>query len=118
MAQWKWELRPVMTRIPEGLRRRLEKAAANSGRSMNSEMIYRLQQSFEVQDLDARLREQNLDMAAMVMRHGLQQRAQRGEIPQSEVPTFEEIRRQLAEQQPTTTVQHFDLPKQKQRGQS
>jgi hypothetical protein len=40
------ELRPVMTRIPETLRRRLERAAARNNRSMNTEIIHRLEESF------------------------------------------------------------------------
>jgi hypothetical protein len=40
------ELRPVMTRLPEKLRRRLEKAASANQRSMNAEIIYRLEESF------------------------------------------------------------------------
>ena len=44
------ELRPVMTRIPEGLRRRLEREAEQNRRSMNAEIIHRLTQSFVRQD--------------------------------------------------------------------
>jgi len=44
------ELRPVMTRIPEGLRRKLEREAEQNRRSMNAEIIHRLTQSFERQD--------------------------------------------------------------------
>jgi hypothetical protein len=44
------ELRPVMTRIPEGLRRRLEREAEQNRRSMNAEIIHRLEQSFQRQD--------------------------------------------------------------------
>src|SRR5215831_5826650 len=42
------ELRPVMTRIPERLRRRLEREAERVGRLMNAEIIHRLEQSFIV----------------------------------------------------------------------
>ena len=45
------DLRPVMTRIPEGLRRRLAKEAARSDRSMNAEIIHRLEQSFSAPDI-------------------------------------------------------------------
>lgn len=46
--QYKYaELRPVTTRLPEALRQRLEKKAAQNGRSMNGEIIHRLQLSFE-----------------------------------------------------------------------
>jgi hypothetical protein len=41
------ELRPLMTRLPEGLRSRLEREAARNDRSMNSEIIERLQRTFE-----------------------------------------------------------------------
>jgi Arc-like DNA binding domain len=47
------ELRPVMTRIPEGLRRRLEREAKWHRRSMNAEIIDRLQKSFDAPDLTA-----------------------------------------------------------------
>ena len=44
------ELRAVMTRIPEGLRRRLEREAKWYRRSMNAEIIHRLQESFDLPD--------------------------------------------------------------------
>jgi len=50
MAQKGSELRPVMTRIPEKLRQRLEREAKFRGRSMNMEIITRLQQSFDIPD--------------------------------------------------------------------
>jgi Arc-like DNA binding domain len=46
MARKTQELRPVMTRIPETLRRRLERAAMRNNRSMNTEIIHRLEGSF------------------------------------------------------------------------
>jgi hypothetical protein len=46
MARKAQELRPVMVRLPEKLRRRLERAAFLSGRSMNSEIIYLLEHTF------------------------------------------------------------------------
>jgi len=42
------ELRPVMTRIPEGLRRRLEREARWHRTSMNAEIVKRLQGSFDI----------------------------------------------------------------------
>lgn len=51
MARKDLELRPVMTRIPEGLRRRLEHEAKRRGRSMNAEIINRLQASFDIPDI-------------------------------------------------------------------
>jgi hypothetical protein len=36
-----------MTRIPEGLRRQLERAAKRSDRSMNAELIHKIVQAFE-----------------------------------------------------------------------
>jgi hypothetical protein len=39
-----------MTRLPEALCRRLEREAAREGRSMNAEIIHRLQQSFQAPD--------------------------------------------------------------------
>src|SRR5262245_2203072 len=50
MAAKDQELRPVMTRIPEGLRRRLEREARFRGRSMNAEIVKRLQESFDIPD--------------------------------------------------------------------
>ena len=50
MAKKDLELRPVMTRIPEGLRRRLEREAKWHRRSMNAEIIHRLQESFDLPD--------------------------------------------------------------------
>jgi plasmid stability protein len=44
------ELRPVMTRLPERLRSRLEREAARNDRSMNAEIIHRLEQSFVPQE--------------------------------------------------------------------
>jgi len=44
------ELRPVMTRIPEGLRRRLEREAKWHRTSMNAEIVKRLQESFDIPD--------------------------------------------------------------------
>ena len=46
------QLRPVMTRIPEGLRRRLEREAELNRRSMNAEIISRLESSFRRQETD------------------------------------------------------------------
>jgi predicted DNA-binding protein len=39
-------------RYPEALRRRLERAAKNSGRSMNTEIVERLEESFEREDFE------------------------------------------------------------------
>jgi hypothetical protein len=50
MAPKDEELRPVMTRIPEKLRRRLEREAKWHRRSMNAEIVNRLQQSFDIPD--------------------------------------------------------------------
>ena len=48
MARKNQELRPVMTRIPERLRGRLEREANSRGRSMNAEIVKRLQESFDI----------------------------------------------------------------------
>jgi hypothetical protein len=50
MAPKDEELRPVMTRIPERLRRRLEREAKFRRRSMNMEIVTRLQESFDTPD--------------------------------------------------------------------
>jgi Arc-like DNA binding domain len=50
MAQKGPDLRPVMTRIPERLRQRLEREAKFRRRSMNMEIVSRLQESFDIPD--------------------------------------------------------------------
>ena len=50
MVRKSQELRPLMARIPEGLRRKLEREAEQNRRSMNAELIHRLTQSFVHQD--------------------------------------------------------------------
>lgn len=50
MARKPAELRPIMTRLPEALRHQLEKTAAENGRSMNAEIIHRLERSFAKDD--------------------------------------------------------------------
>ena len=50
MVRKSQELRPVMTRIPEGLRRRLERDAEQNRRSMNAEIVARLEASFRRED--------------------------------------------------------------------
>ena len=58
MAPKEQELRPVMTRLPEKLRARLERAALKAKRSMNAEIIHRLQESFRAdEDLSERIKE-------------------------------------------------------------
>jgi Arc-like DNA binding domain len=39
-------------RYPEALRRRLERAGKNNGRSLNSEIVHRLEQSFRREDFE------------------------------------------------------------------
>jgi len=43
----KIELRPVMVRLPESLRRQLERIARENGRSMNAEIIQLLQRAIK-----------------------------------------------------------------------
>jgi Arc-like DNA binding domain len=57
MVRKSQELRPVMTRIPEGLRSKLAREARKNGRSMNAEIIYRLEQSFEHGDIIKTIKE-------------------------------------------------------------
>jgi hypothetical protein len=70
MARKDLELRPVMTRIPEGLRRRLEREAERNRRSMNSEIIHRLEQSFLLPE-QAEAIAQMVHTAAEASFHGL-----------------------------------------------
>jgi Arc-like DNA binding domain len=58
MAQKGSELRPVMTRIPEKLRQRLEREAKFRGRSMNMEIVTRLQESFDIPDMAQEIAEE------------------------------------------------------------
>jgi len=45
MARKSQELHPTMVRLPENLRRELEQLAAFYGRSLNNEIIYRLERT-------------------------------------------------------------------------
>jgi hypothetical protein len=51
-------LRPVMTRIPESLRRRLAREGKKNRHSMNAEIIWRLEQSFSAEDIRAIVRQE------------------------------------------------------------
>jgi hypothetical protein len=53
------ELRPVMVRLPEKLRRNLEQLAHFYSRSMNAEIIYRLERSI-AEDRERRQRKRGL----------------------------------------------------------
>ena len=57
MVRKSQELRPVMTRIPEGLRSKLAREGKKNGRSMNAEIVYRLEQSFEQGDIIKAIKE-------------------------------------------------------------
>jgi hypothetical protein len=50
VARKETKLRPVMVRLPEGLRGRLARKAERNARSMNGEIIHRLEGSFERED--------------------------------------------------------------------
>ena len=84
MARKAQRLTGVMVRLPEKLRRWMERAAAENGRSMNSEIIYRLERSVatepELERVMARLEEQMKKRQAELLRE-LQQikRAENGE---------------------------------------
>jgi hypothetical protein len=65
-----------MTRLPEGLRRQLERDAARNVRSMNAEIIHRLEQSYRRQDQEkqtAKLIEQTVQHMASEMIAQLQE---------------------------------------------
>ncbi len=47
-------------RLPEGMRQQIKEAAKESGRSMNAEIVYRLEQSFLWQDKGDYLRNEQL----------------------------------------------------------
>jgi DNA-binding transcriptional MocR family regulator len=84
MARKAQQLTGVMVRLPEKLRRWMQRAAAENGRSMNSEIIYRLERSIatepELERVMARLEEQMKKRQAELLRE-LQQikRAGNGE---------------------------------------
>ena len=55
MAKKPTEIVPIQVRVREGLRRQLETAARKQGRSLNSEIVSRLQSSFSKDDREALL---------------------------------------------------------------
>jgi len=57
-----------MTRIPEGLRRRLDREARRNDRSMNSEIIQRLERSFTNEDAAATIKHLNEMLDAFTRR--------------------------------------------------
>ena len=57
MVRKSQELRPVMTRIPEGLRSKLAREGRKKRRSMNAEIVYRLEQSFVLEDIFKAIKE-------------------------------------------------------------
>ena len=73
------ELRPVMTRIPETLRRRLEREAELNRQSMNAEMIARLESSFRRQDmaLDMKKYQEALDAFGIKVIEEIRERQER-----------------------------------------
>lgn len=68
MVRKSQELRPLMTRIPEGLRRKLEREAEQNCRSMNAEIIHRLTQSF--------VRQETTDLIDATVKRTLEAQAQ------------------------------------------
>lgn len=46
------DIQKTALRLPRGLHEAIHKAAKESGRTMNAEIVYRLQQSFEHEDDD------------------------------------------------------------------
>jgi Arc-like DNA binding domain len=68
MVRKSQELRPLMTRIPEGLRRKLEREAEQNRRSMNAEIIHRLTQSF--------VRQETTDLIDATVKRTLEAQAQ------------------------------------------
>jgi len=50
MSRKPTDLRSISTRLPEGLRRRLERSAQANDRSMNAEIIHRLTESYTAAD--------------------------------------------------------------------
>jgi hypothetical protein len=66
-------------RLPDQLRVALDEAAANSGSSLNHEIVRRLQASFDEQDvLDQLLRDQSFRTMALLMIMGLKRGGERG----------------------------------------
>ena len=63
------ELRPIMTRLPEDLRKRLEREAGKAGHSMNREIINRLWSSFDSEH-PRRLDEITRDLEAIWLKYG------------------------------------------------
>ena len=92
MVRKSQELRPVMTRIPEGLRRRLEREAEQNRRSMNAEIIHRLTQSFVRQDqtdlISTTVRQTLANITRLDMPLPLREATAR-QPPQEPIPTVE-----------------------------
>jgi hypothetical protein len=99
MVRKSQELRPVMTRIPEGLRRKLEREAEQNRRSMNAEIIHRLMQSFEKQALT--------DLIADTVDQTLAKVQTRAQTPLA-------LREAAAQQQPTEPKRTVETDKPKQ----
>jgi Arc-like DNA binding dprotein len=102
MARKTTELRPLMTRIPEGLRRRLEHAAKKADRSMNGEIIARLAESFEREDQEAvfqrylaGVRQENDEHVARVIHGMLGGLIKGGALPARGALSLNEIRTAL-----------------------
>jgi Arc-like DNA binding domain len=68
MAKKSQELRPVMVRLPERLRRRVEARAKKNQRSMNTEIINRLTRSIEEDEyLEQREADEGFDRAVSLV---------------------------------------------------
>lgn len=86
MARKPDEMISLKLRFPERLRKQLEKAAARSERSMNSEIIYLLQQALQFGDLEAVTRsavEEAAKMAVHDVLERLDQAEKRARAPLS-----------------------------------
>ncbi len=62
-----------LVRMPDGMRDRIRDAAAENGRSMNAEIIYRLQTTLEMDDYVPKLNAQ-VDDTALELARALVQR--------------------------------------------
>jgi hypothetical protein len=56
---------PLQLRLTEALRRKIERAAEKNGRSLNSEMVQRLTQSFVLEDVGNKI-ESELEQARQI----------------------------------------------------
>jgi Arc-like DNA binding domain len=82
------ELRPIMVRLPEKLRQRLAQLAEKEGRSMNAEIIHRLEQATEGPSIETSL--QNFWRTLQAQQKVMQEQDERAGPPRKELQQLRE----------------------------